>query len=149
MQIKIDSFSDLKTTDRGPSAKIKAGNDTYYVNEDPTNLVGKTVEMEVTEKISAKGNKYKIAKIIKVLEAAASSGNGHGISWDDYRQMAEAAHELAMKLEADVFADNGQEGVPIVTVDRSHARAAILNTVMIAFSNGKIANPLIDDDMPF
>lgn len=147
MQIKIDSFSDLKQTDRGPSAKISAGGHSYYVNEDPTSLVGKTVEIEVTEKTSAKGNKYSIAKIVKVIEAAGNgNGNGH-ISWDDYRAMAEAAHGLASKLEPDSINIVG-ENDPSTIIDRSTARAAILNTVMIAYSNGKIFVP-VDDDMPF
>jgi hypothetical protein len=147
MQIKIDSFSDLKQTDRGPSAKIKAGNDSYYVNEDPTNLVGKTVEIEVVEKTSAKGNKYKIATIKKVIDAAAGNGNGK-ITWDDYRAMAEAAHGLAAKLEPDGWKSASDLGEATLIVDRSTARAAILNTVMIAYSKGDIFVP-VDDDMPF
>lgn len=139
MQLHIDSFSDLKSTERGPSAKIKCGNNTYYVNEDPTNFVGKDVEAEITEKTSAKGNKYSIAKIVKVIEGAAGKSNGH-ITWDDYRAMAEAAHELAMKMEPDA---------PEGGIDRSAARAAILNTVMIAYSNGKIIVPTEDDNVPW
>lgn len=151
MQITIDSFSDLKQTDRGPSAKIKAGNESFYVNEDPTNLVGKTVEIEVTEKTSAKGNKYRIAKITKVLEkAGGSNGAGGGITWEEYRTMAQLAHALAATLEPDALETNQGEGPSVVNVDRSTARAAILNTVMIAFSNGKIAAPEADDEeMPF
>jgi len=134
-QIIIDSFSDLKTTDRGPSAKIKASNgDTFYVNEDPTNLVGKTVDITVTEKTSQKGNKYRIAKITKVHEASAANGNGNGkITWDAYRAMAEAAHELAMRLEPD--------GNDVLTVDRSQARASIVNTTLSRYCEGKIFVP--------
>jgi len=146
MQLHIDSFSDLKVTDRGPSAKIKCGNNSYFVNEDPANLVGKNVEAEVTEKTSAKGNKYSVAKITKVYEATAANSNGNNngaITWDAYRAMAEAAHELAMKLEPDDVNDEGK-----MTSDRSAARAAILNTVMIAYSNGKIFVPEEEDDIP-
>lgn len=146
MQITIDKVSDLKTDQRGQSCKIYHGNDTYYVNEDATPLIGKTAEIEVTEKTSAKGNKYKIAKILKVLEASSSNGNGK-ITWDAYRAMAEAAHSLAMKLEPDGSFHSDDSGA-YQNMDRSAARAAILNTVMIAYSNGKIFVPE-DDDMPF
>lgn len=148
MQVKIDSFSDLKQTERGPSAKISAGGQSYYVNEDPTNLVGKEVDIEVTEKTSAKGNKYKVAKITKVIEAGRANGNGH-IAWEDYATMAITAHNLAHQLEPDFL---GTQEEP-QGVDRSQARAAILNTVMIAFANGKIALPkdatASDDEIPF
>lgn len=144
MQTTIESFSDLKTTDRGTSAKIKASNgDQIYINEDPTNLVGKTIDIDVNEKTSQKGNRYKVGKIIKVHElvaTAVSNGNGK-ITWDAYRAMAEAAHGLAGKLEPDFV------GEP--AMDRSSARAAILNTVMIAYSNGKIFVPEDDDIPPF
>lgn len=148
MQIVIDSFSDLKTTDRGPSAKIKARNgDQIYINEDPTNLVGKTVDIDVNEKTSQKGNRYKVGKILKVYEATAANSNGNNngkITWDAYRAMAEAAHGLAHMLEPDL---PGQQAGD-VHIDRSSARAAILNTVMIAYSNGKIFVPE-EDDTPF
>lgn len=145
MQIHVDQVTDVKTGPYGVSSKIIAGSDHYFVNDDATKYVGKTLELEVSEKTSKTGNKYKIAKILKVVEsAAASNGNGHGhaISWFDYRAMAQAAHELAKELEPDQF-DAG-----LSTIDRSTARAAILNTVMIAYSNGKVVVPT-DDDMPF
>jgi hypothetical protein len=144
MQTIIESFSDLKTTERGPSAKIKVSNgDQIYINEDPTNLVGKTVDIDVNDKTSQKGNRYKVGTIIKVHEASAAtaSSNGNGkITWDAYRAMAEAAHSLAGKLEPDV---------PDGNLDRSSARAAILNTVMIAYSNGKIVLSEDDDNFPW
>lgn len=143
MQVKIESFSDLKQTDRGPSAKIMASGKSYYVNTDPTNLIGKTVEITVTEKTSAKGNKYAIATIDRVVESAASNGHSGAVSWSEYEQMARLAHALAAALEPNVESvldpDDGKLAHP--EIDRSPARAAILNTVMIAFSNGKVALP--------
>jgi len=166
MQAKITGFSDLKTNEYGPSAKIKLSDgDQLYINEDPTNLVGKTVDIDVNEKTSQKtGKRYKIGKIIKVYEATATTANGNSngkddtwnnnsgkkVPWDAYRAMAEAAHGLAVKLEPDhVSAVPSPDGIGEATVqlDRSIARAAILNTVMIAYSNGKIFVPE-DDDMP-
>lgn len=81
-----------------------------------------------------------------------SNGNGHGgISWVDYRDMAMLAHGLAKELEPDVASsDVDLEGRRVITpeIDRATARAAILNTVMIAFSNGKISLP-DEDESPF
>lgn len=136
--ITIDAVSDIKTNNLGTSAKIKAGNESFYVNEDPSPLVGKQVEVEITEKTSARGNKYSIAKILKTVSGGASH------SWNNYETMAKLAHGLACELEPDgIQADTGT-----TTIDRSIARAAITNTVMIAFSNGKV--DLNDDsDIPF
>jgi hypothetical protein len=152
MQTKIESFSDLKTNEFGTSAKVLLGNgEQVYINEDPAKLVGKTVDIEITKKNSKAGREYKIGKIAKVYEATATASNGNGngkITWDAYRALAEAAHGLAMKLEPDdeterVDRDGGRVQA---MVDRSTARAAILNTVMIAYSNGKIVVPEDDDD---
>ncbi len=155
MQTKIESFSDYKTNQYGPSAKVKLSNGDYvFINEEPAPLVGKTVDIEVTDKPNKAGTRtYKVGKISKVYEATAANSNGNNngkISWDDYRAMAEAAHDLAAKLEPDAKRigpnDDGLE--TFISLDRSTARAAILNTVMIAYSNGKIFVPADEDDIP-
>lgn len=155
MNIKVDKVSDVTTNDKGTSGKIHVGNDFYYVSEDPTQYVGKELDIEVTEKTSAKGHKYKIAKILKVLGTGGpSASNGH-IPWLAYEQMARIAHGLAQALEPDVTqpsAPSQDGGDPVEThtvINRSAARVALVNTVMIAFSNGKISLPEADDDMPF
>lgn len=150
MQITIDKVTDVKQGQYGPSCKIHHGNDIYYLNEDGTQYTGKAVEITVEEKTSGRGNKYKIAKIVKVLDGAAAgngNGNGHAVQWADYAMVARHAHKLACELEPDGYKDDGpSEGAPATAVDRSTARAAIVNTALIAFSNGKIA---IEDDIPF
>jgi hypothetical protein len=152
MQTKIESFSDYKKNEYGPSAKVKLSNGDYvFINEEPAPLVGKTVEIEVNEKPNKAGTRtYKVGKISKVYEATATTSNGNGngkITWDAYRAMAEAAHSLAMKLEPDEITCDENGGNEVRT-DRGSARAAILNTVMIAYSNGKIFVPTDDDDIP-
>ncbi len=155
MQVRIDRVSDAKQGQYGWSSKIYFGDASCYINSDGTNLVGKTVDLETTEKFSKTGNKYLVGKVGRVLEnaePAAATQNGNGkITWDAYRAMAEAAHELANKLEPDGHAVSGGEGIPeqMTLMDRSTARAAILNTVMIAYSNGKIFVPAVDDDIPW
>lgn len=151
MQVTIASFSDYKKTDRGPSAKIKTTNgDQIYINEEPAPLVGKTVDIDVNEKTSQKGNRYKVGKITKVYEATAanSDGNHNGkITWDAYRAMAEAAHSLAMKLEPDPV-EIRTDGLSIPVLDRSQARASIVNTTLSRYCEGKIFVPADEDDIP-
>lgn len=156
MKVIIDRVSDAKQGQYGWSSKIYFGDANCYINSDATNLVGKTVDLETTEKFSKAGNKYLVGKILRVLEnaePAARSQNGNGkITWDAYRAMAEAAHELATKLEPDEFTVHPDENSNMavnVRADRAAARAAILNTVMIAYSNGKIFVPEVDEEIPW
>lgn len=153
-QYQIDKVSDIKPGRNGQvSSKIHSGNDYFYINADGTPYVGKTVQFDIEEKTSAKGNKYRIAHNLKVIEAAAAA-NG-GIAWADYFKMASIAHALARTLEPDEMhlepVENGGTAVKRIDIDRSQARAAILNTCMIAFANGKIALPDENeaDEMPF
>ncbi len=152
MQTIIESFSDYKTNEYGPSAKFKLSNgDQVFINEEPGPLVGKTVDIEIKDKPNKAGTRnYKVGKITKVYEATATNSNGNNngkISWDAYRAMAEAAHGLAMKLEPDEVTE-GDEGAQLVRTDRGRARTAILNTVMMAYANGKIFVPDDSDDIP-
>jgi hypothetical protein len=69
-------------------------------------------------------------------------GNGHqapGVpTWDECRAMLNAAKDAAWALEPDVGCDpktNDQY------VSCAQARAAIINTIMIAFTNGKVQAP--------
>ncbi len=153
MQTIIESFSDYKPTgERGPSAKIKTANGEWcFINQDPTPLVGKTVDIDIRQ---PDGKRYKIGKIIKVYEATATAsaqsanGNGNGagkITWDDYRKVAEAAHELAMKFEPDEDAGTGVEG-KLQIIDRSPARVGFVNNVMRAYADGRFIVPKEDDD---
>ena len=154
MQYIVESVDKVQTTDKGTSSQIKTtGGDVFYVQEDARGLIGKTIDAEVNVKTSGNGRQYKTGKIIKVHETAVTNNNGNGngkITWDAYRAMAEAAHDLAHKLEPDGVAPHieGDDHGYHTTVDRSSARAAILNTVMIAYSNGKIFVPAEDDDIP-
>ena len=75
----------------------------------------------------------------------APSGNGK-IPWLEFQLAFKAAHALALECEPD--ADTGE------WIDRSQARAALVNTFVIAFSNGRIEAPEVpdsddDDPIPF
>lgn len=100
--------------------------------------IGARFNVEVKE-TQFNGRTYRWANIVQGQQAVGTA-NGH-IPWGDYRHMAEIAHEMAKGMEPDDAA----------------ARAAILNTVMIAFSNGRVAlpkddpeeGPPLDDNIPF
>src|SRR5262245_51647937 len=101
MQATITAVTDVKTDKRGTSCKVTADGKNYFVNEDCSALVGKTVEMNTEEKTSKAGNKYTVGRITKVLDTPASNGNGK-VSWPEYRTMAELAHKLSGDLEPDI-----------------------------------------------
>ncbi len=157
MQTTVQSFSDLKTNEFGTSAKVLLGNgEQVYINEDPAKLVGRTVDIEITKKNSKAGREYKIGKISKVYEqstatATTPNGNNNGkITWDDYRKLAEAVHELALKLEPDTINSNVPESEPIQVMDRSPARVGFVNNVMRAYAEGRFIVPKEEEeDAPF
>ena len=71
-------------------------------------------------------------------------------TWDHCEQLIRKAHELALELEPDGYAErekrievespNGEPHTePLVVVDRSRARMAFVSTLIIAFTNRKIA----------
>lgn len=143
--ITIDRVTDIKQGQYGLSSKIHAGNDAYYVNSDATEYAGKTVDVEFTEKKSAKGNVYKIAKILGLAKEQPAYANGATQPWSEWEAMAARAHALAKVLEPDTTRLNNEE--LIVEVDRSRARMAFVATILIAFSNNKIATE--ESDIPF
>lgn len=67
------------------------------------------------------------------------------LTWDDYREVAKAAHNLALVLEPDEYGDE-IAGKALMRTDRSPARMAFVNTTLIAYSNGKFIVPKEDDD---
>lgn len=158
---KIDAVSGVKTNQYGEYFSIKVGNRWINVQGAPdASLKGRTVDAETK---TSKDGKYIWAKINAPKEAPPPAQQANG-SWEHYAHMARVAHALAADLEPDDLEQTTEQGgTPIVlkvNVDRSHARAAILNTVMIAYSNGKVALPAEpeppefgpnqqDDDIPF
>ena len=81
-----------------------------------------------------------------------SHENGQGaIQWWDYIQAMRGAHAIATELEPDT--KNEDTGAALI---RSNARASLVNTMMIAFSQGKVQAPAeeprepdSDVDIPF
>lgn len=136
MKVKIERTAREVRQDRNGNdcTGVMFGGEWYSMPGDQRKLYNKTVDVEV---------KGKWARLI----TAPVSSNGHGsaapaasVTWEDYRQMMRLAHSEATDLEH----------------DDPQARAAIVNTVMIAFSNGKVSLPKQDeapepdqDDIPF
>lgn len=154
MQVTIDKISDIKQGQRGGvSSKIHAGNDYWYVNEDGSHYVGQVVQFDEEHKQSAKGNKYRIAHNVKVVEQPTTQqyANGATQPWSEWEAMAARAHALAKVLEPDERKiEPGEDGnAYYVTLDRSRARMAFVATVLIAFSNGKIAADEDEGPVPF
>lgn len=138
MKVKIQSCTkELRQTQKGESyTGVKINGQWYNVPGDVRNLYNKEVDVEI------KG------KWARILQPAASNGAGPNggvcISWWEYIDAMRTAHEAARELEP----DDGQ------------ARAALVDTAMIALTNGRVklppkaesesdAPPPDDDDIPF
>lgn len=89
---------------------------------DVRNLYGKEIDGEI------KGNWINLKQAAQGKQAAV---NGV-VEWFSYAEMLDLAHEKAKELEP----------------DDAQARAALVNTAMIAFTNGKVVLPAIPDDVP-
>jgi len=83
-----------------------------------------------------------------------SESNGNGldedpqliVNWAIYENYLRMAHKVAMELEPDTLASDQNN---VVVVDRSRARAALVNTAMIAVF-GKDSKIVIEDlKVPF
>ncbi len=128
---------------------------TLYREQKPER--GEEIEVNISERKGKGGMVYVDAFPVQpplAVRAGLEKPKENGakqITWDDYRNLAEAAHELASKLEPDEiktypFGEDGNDKEShLLKVDRSTARAAILNTVMIAYSNGKFTVPKEED----
>lgn len=86
-------------------------------------------------------------------EAAAPVSTNGKVVWADYVNVARAMHAVACELEPD------ETGTEAHFEDRSQARAAIVNTALIALARGELdpktvtpaslGPPLADDKIPF
>lgn len=154
-QLTITEVSDVKQGQYGLSCKIKCTDgQMYYINEDATPRIGKPFEANIQEKISANKRKYKIAYPVKELElelmgAPTPASNGK-LTLNECREMAKFAHDLALELEP----DEQDATLQSTLVDRSVARMALVNTLLIAFTSNNskgisLAENKDDDNIPF
>jgi len=105
------------------------------------------------KKVEIKPSKYQGWYDARLLETQPDNkGNGLDedpkliINWSIYESYMKMAHKVAEELEPDTVADVEHN---IVAIDRSRARAALVNTAMIAVF-GKDSKILIEDlKIPF
>ena len=170
MELNIEAVTNAPRTYKGQTYwGVKSGGDhwyDFYVSEKPT--VGKTYRVIVTDRTGSNGRIYQLAKLapLATQPQAQSATNGNGavkpaeeqpkepapqapkdnrIPLAEWCAAAKAFHVLAKELEPD---ETNEQGMFIH--ERSQARAAMVNTAMIAFSNGKISLELPEEDsMPF
>lgn len=145
-QVTIEAVTKVKTTKNNkPFIGVMIGGKWYNAewafSMDPAPMKGKTVDVESLPN----SDWIKIASVAKSEQFKAQPPAGFSqvrpkpeaqlpkienapkIPWSEYKLMLIEAHNLASQLESE-------------PVD-AQARAAIVNTVMIAFTNGKIAAP--------
>src|SRR6185369_937780 len=139
MQLTIDRVTDVKQGQYGWSSKIHVGNDAFYANEDATQYAGKTVDAELTEKKSAKGNVYKIAKILGLAKEQPAYANG-ATTWSEWESWLTKVNEFLMVL----FPDE-----PDFRFDRAPQRAALFLSLILRRAAGKIATAESEQDAPF
>lgn len=123
-------------TDKGESINVSAA----AANRNQIASVAVGDKIEISEPTDFNGTLYARLNNVEHPPAPKAASNGSARSWVDYHAMATIAHALAAQFEP----------------TDATARAAILNTVMIAFSNGKVElpddgpeGPPLGDDIPF
>jgi hypothetical protein len=100
---------------------------------------GETIDVNITERRGNNGQSYKDAfPVMPPLapEPVEVKAAPKQITWDSTREFIKAAHNVALVLEPDEIDDGNA-----VRTDRSTARAAITNTLVIAYTSGKILVP--------
>lgn len=123
-----------------------AGWITLYREKQPTR--GEVIDVNITERRGNNGVSYKDAfPVMPPLapEPVEVKAAPKQITWDDYREVAKAAHNLALVLEPDEYTSE-ERLTALVRTDRSPARMAFVNTALIAYSNGKFIVPKEDDE---
>jgi hypothetical protein len=134
MRVKIQSCTRelRKLRDGRDATGLKIDGKWYDAPGDHRDKYNKEVEVELSGKF---------AKIIEANADAGSSSNGHSgaASLEDLKNFMFEAHKIAVMLEGD-STDERPDSNPVY-FDRAQARAAIVNTLVIAFTNGKIALP--------
>lgn len=141
MKILVEAVTKAqRSTPKGMCWGVKVG-DKWLDYFDPTPpRKGSTIEVEVSEtnpkwvrpmegRVSAPPQLQEPSKPAPTLQERANNG---GIQWFEYVGAMRIAHAVAKDLEPDV-----EGGIP----DRSQARAALVDTLMIALTAGRVELP--------
>lgn len=133
MQVKVQSCSkETRTNQFGEYTGLKINGQWYNATGDWRHTYNKMIDVDFKE-----GSKW-----VKVNAAATpkASSNGHSgaIEWEDYKAFGEIAFTFVSSLESEPT-----------------ARAEMWQSVMVAFRDGRLAAPKIDqgnnidDDIPW
>ena len=76
----------------------------------------------------------------ETLPEIKAAPNGK-LPWAEFEAVFRAAHRLAMEVEPD-------SELEVQTIDRSQARAALVQTALVAFRDGRIEAPIFGEDSP-
>ncbi len=133
MRAKIEKTTrDLKRIDGVDVTGIMVNGQWYSIEGDHRKLYNKEVDLEI---------KGKWARL-----AQQQNGNGQAptpqpkaqeSNWEEYKTMVFLAKGLVDMIEPDVKRDDLGD----LYIDRSQARVALMQTVLVAFRDGKITLP--------
>jgi len=164
MNYHCDAVGPVKQGQRGEYFSVKCGQTWFFVEggEEQRSLIqNKNFNATVRPSKNPKYNSWMAIVAIEddkpapkaeeaEAEAPTERRSNNGIPVNDWMSAMKEFHKLALELEPDElakqFTDTEVAPIELVKTDRSVARAAILNTCMIALSNGKID---MADDIPF
>ena len=140
MKVKVESCTKETRLTKGGvlHTGIKANGQWYNIVGDHRGLYGKEVELEIKGQWAT------------LIERASPSVNGNQrdkrdggrIDWEEYVVAVREAHMIANELEPDE--NQMVEG----HINRAQARAALVNTMMIALTDGKIGLPPLTNEPP-
>lgn len=152
MEIVVERAVIGQTKSGRPKTGLFAAGKWHNIFEHHPEYQGKKVRIE-----PSKYQGFYDAELVGDHSVAQSTGNGLDdddprliVNWTTYETYMKIAHALASELEPDGYAydDEGKETSNIVQ-DRSRARAALVNTAMIAVF-GKDSKIVIEDlKVPF
>ena len=162
MEITIAKISGVKPDKNGdPISNILTSENKWLncMGIDLTGKVGAVIEIEklrqfpvgknswycnfkalLSEPGHEPGSPKKAAPGASVAQPAPFLNGSGKLTFDEYVLAVKAAHRLAMDVEPDSLTTQA---------DHSQARAALVNTFIIALTNGKVGLPTEDDAVPF
>lgn len=134
VEVKVQGVNHGKTQKGKDKTQLFDGKNWFNLLGKVEGLEGKTVNLKPT----GFRDWYELAFI---ADEKSETGNGSALStsskieWSIYMDLVRSAHDLAKDLEPDIPGEGG------ALLDRSEARRAIVNTILIAHSNGAFEFP--------
>lgn len=159
MNVHIDAVGEVKQGKVGPYFSAKVGNTWWNVSggeQERQRIAGKTCAVVQRPSNNPKYNGWlKIDAVEEPKAPEPQAGNGQDKqaeyappkkpSWAEFSGYVEQFHNLALALEPDGYSADRKQitesgtfaGNEVIVIDRSRARAAIINTLIIAHGKGQ------------